>query len=389
MNIIKSLQDLINVLHIRDEVIVFPIGNEGQALLDFFKYTNFLRRVCCIASPQDNGEFPQRFVNELPIIPIEYLVHFRETAVLIVATPEQFYPQLDTELTRFGFKLVVFIHGDTYKNINDELQKLYSSGQALMWYMSHLDKKIAELGQSIEEQNEIATVNTKAFKKYRNAFRDKEVVLVGSGATLNYYTPIKDAIHIALNYAWKRNDISFDYLFSHDAGGRNRTIPWEDSIQFGFSKIKDRVFVGKFFERDFGYSEHVSLIRNNIFRYFVGSNAMGQPIYQDICKHKLTDFYSIYSAALQFAFFTYPKKIYLVGCDCAHTGHFYDKNAPFTLYGMKVGYARMKMFAKRYYPDTEIISINPVGLRGLFRDVYTDEYQASLMKNGILANDKK
>lgn len=373
MNVVKSLQNLIRILNIHDEVIVLPSGNEGQSFLEFLKYKNFLPRVRCIASPQDNGSVPQKFINELPVIPIEYLVHFRETAALVVATPEQFYSQLNMELTRFGFKLIIFIHGDTYKDITSELQKLYNSGQALMWYVFHLDDKITKLEQSIEEQNEIIDVNTKAFEKYRNAFRDKEVVIVGSGATLNYYTPIKDAIHIALNYAWKRKDISFDYLFSHDAGGRNRNIPWEDSIQCGFSKIKDRVFVGKFFERDFGYSEQVSLIRDNVFRYFVGSNAMGQPIYQDICKHKLTDFYSIFSSALQFALFTYPKKIYLVGCDCAHTGHFYDNNARFTLYGMKVGYARMKMFAKRYYPDTEIISINPVGLRGLFHDVYTDK----------------
>lgn len=42
---------------------------------------------------------------------------------------------------------------------------------------------------------------------------------------------------------------------------------------------------------------------------------------------------------------------------------------------MKVGYARMKMFAKQYYPDTEIFSVNPVGLKGLFKDMYTENYQ--------------
>ena len=45
---------------------------------------------------------------------------------------------------------------------------------------------------------------------------------------------------------------------------------------------------------------------------------------------------------------------------------------------VKIGYARIKMFARLYYPDTEIISINPVGLRGLFRDAYTDNYKATL-----------
>ncbi len=34
----------------------------------------------------------------------------------------------------------------------------------------------------------------------------------------------------------------------------------------------------------------------------------------------------------------------------------------------------MKGFAKTYYPETEIISVNPVGLKGLFHDVYTESY---------------
>ena len=31
---------------------------------------------------------------------------------------------------------------------------------------------------------------------------------------------------------------------------------------------------------------------------------------------------------------------------------------------------KLKKFAKTYYPDTEIISVNPVGLKGIFKDVY-------------------
>ena len=36
----------------------------------------------------------------------------------------------------------------------------------------------------------------------------------------------------------------------------------------------------------------------------------------------------------------------------------------------KAGYARVKEFADHYYPDIEIISINPIGLQGLFKDIY-------------------
>ena len=34
----------------------------------------------------------------------------------------------------------------------------------------------------------------------------------------------------------------------------------------------------------------------------------------------------------------------------------------------------VKDFTNRFYPGTEIISVNPVGLKGLFRDVYTEAY---------------
>ena len=33
---------------------------------------------------------------------------------------------------------------------------------------------------------------------------------------------------------------------------------------------------------------------------------------------------------------------------------------------------KLNFFANRYYPDTEIISINPVGLKGIFKDIYQE-----------------
>jgi len=38
------------------------------------------------------------------------------------------------------------------------------------------------------------------------------------------------------------------------------------------------------------------------------------------------------------------------------------------------GYRKLKTYVARYYPDTEIISVNPVGLRGMFQDVYTKSF---------------
>ena len=94
----------------------------------------------------------------------------------------------------------------------------------------------------------------------------------------------------------------------------------------------------------------------------------------------MASFFSIVFPALHFA---------LVGCDVTENGHFYDQNEvkvglvkPHLATGfVKVGYARMKMFARQYYPETKIISVNPVGLRGLFEDIYTERYKSQFEQN--------
>ena len=33
----------------------------------------------------------------------------------------------------------------------------------------------------------------------------------------------------------------------------------------------------------------------------------------------------------------------------------------------------IKKFVETYYPETEIISVNPVGLKGIFKDLYQEK----------------
>ena len=35
----------------------------------------------------------------------------------------------------------------------------------------------------------------------------------------------------------------------------------------------------------------------------------------------------------------------------------------------------LKAFAKAFYPDVEIISVNPVGLKGIFKDEYQEAFK--------------
>ena len=105
----------------------------------------------------------------------------------------------------------------------------------------------------------------------------------------------------------------------------------------------------------------------------------------DIDTEALANSTSCSLQAMQFALFTNPKKIYIVGIDCtvSSLSHFiggaYDtsarnESAAKNDAGQIAAWRRLKLFAQTYYPETEIISVNPVGLKGIFRDVYTKEY---------------
>ena len=390
INYIENLNQFIQVIHSYREVILFPVGAEGNTLLDFLQYTNLTERFCCIATEKVQGNNTQQvFSHSLPIIPLEMLVHFRESALFVVVAPENLYQPIAELLVRFGCTMAAFLHSEVQNQLQAELQKMLNSGGTLKWFMNHVISEINDLKYRVAEQNDVHYTNSKAFSEYRNCFRGKKVVIVATGPTVKHYKPISEALHIGLNRAGLMEDISLNFLCTVDGFANDQH---SSKIEQTFNKIQDKIFVGKYINRDDyvwgSFSEHFSLLKNNVRRFYCGDHKGNQIIYQDITNHILSDFSSVIFPALHFALFTYPKEIYLVGCDTSNTGHFYQEKKSelqflhstleMILPNVKVGYARFKMFARLYYPDTEIISINPVGLKGLFKDIYTEEYKKSL-----------
>ena len=99
---------------------------------------------------------------------------------------------------------------------------------------------------------------------------------------------------------------------------------------------------------------------------------------------------------MHFAFYTHPDKIYLIGLDTNVGGiNIFDnlnvdlkhaKDGNYDIKNMLSGYVKFKEFAEKYYPDVEIVSVNPVGLKGVFKDVYTQSYvneHPELLKEGV------
>jgi len=223
---------------------------------------------------------------------------------------------------------------------------------------------VSNIHQQIQSVVHTALLHQKSFSDLRYINAGKDVVLCATGPTFDYYSPISGAKHIGLKDAFRVERIKFDYLFHHDPSCYpNKIIPAEFVNYRGKECIK---FIGN----SMPFVTGESPLENDI-RFFYSANEINSQI--DYLP--LPDYFSIVFPAFSFALWTKPKRIFIVGADCS-SGHAkgiqieHASDASFLIASWK----RMKEFAQRYYSDVEIISINPVGLKGLFKDVYTEEY---------------
>lgn len=217
--------------------------------------------------------------------------------------------------------------------------------------------------------NIVSDVHSKVFPKYKNINEGKDIVIVACGPTMKDYVPIENVIHIGVNKAYQNEKIKFDYLFTHDYRAVKDYI--EEIIKYPATK-----FLGSNLSRDKGYLRDCIIpIKyqndDNVNLYF--TDYPRNLAYPYIERCALMDFRSIIFAATQFALYTNPRRIYLVGCDCSDCGYFDGSKQTGKSSHLVYGWQKLKEYKDTYYPDTEIISINPVGLKGLFEDKYTQK----------------
>lgn len=212
-------------------------------------------------------------------------------------------------------------------------------------------------------------VNYISFYPYKNKYKDKDIVLLGAGPTLNQFKPIDKAIYIGTNRTFKLEKIKLDYLFI------------QDNLIENDDQTKADLYKGNNCQKFYGYHyltvpiTKESAKRAKAKRYIfldrkkpILSKEFGN---KSILFRPLNTWASVIFPALEFALWTNPKKIYIVGCDCTDIEHFDNTESKLNNERILYGWLKFKEFAKKYYPNTEIISINPKGLIGLFKDIST------------------
>lgn len=225
-----------------------------------------------------------------------------------------------------------------------------------------------------------AKTHEKTFGPFKNKFAGKELAVIACGPSVLQYKPLPNVINIGMNGAYKDSRIKFDYMFMQDAEAWSRSEVDKLNRYRPGECIKFYGITSERLHNDFPkwLVSESDAIAANALRYRTDNIELmtgKEPVFPfDISVQPLADFESVVFSALQFALWTNPKRIYLVGCDCSTSGHFYEMDKPSLLSDKVIGgYVALKRFATAFYPDTEIVSVNPVGLKGLFRDIYQTE----------------
>lgn len=243
--------------------------------------------------------------------------------------------------------------------------------------------RLLDLKYTSALHNAASICNKETFSSIKNSNFRKEIAICGAGPTLKNYIPMSGVKHVALNRALLNEKIKYDYFIADD---------W-DGIDFFQDVLKEYDCI-KFFGHQIGsYERQIPesfLIKCGAKRYYTDSyyveGGYNSRFVCDIDKMAIGNMANIALSAMQIVLFTNPSKVYLVGCD-ASSGHFvqpkslnneriknHEKDLKMAVYGDKVidQWRELKRFAQAFYPDTEIISINPVGLKGIFKDVFTE-----------------
>ena len=232
---------------------------------------------------------------------------------------------------------------------------------------------------------EVYLANTNIINKHKTFINQKDVIVFGSGPTVNNFMfdniRCDDLVKIAVNSQIFDTRHKYDFFFASDYKVLKRR---EVTPEFLLNKINEgvRVCLGRNIHRYERWYKSGYYIPDSYIEKLTGladvlyyTNSHSEVISKSYT-NLLYSFYSIGHIALLFSILCGAKKVYLVGFD--QGGNYADGTPRLNMEKTNLkaidGFKKILKIVNELNFGIDIISINPVNMRGLFRDVYTNSY---------------
>lgn len=210
--------------------------------------------------------------------------------------------------------------------------------------------------------------------KYKDKHKGETCYIFGSGPTINNFKIQEPGIFIGCNHIIKHNYIKKNlkyYFFGHGYPDYNKNNTVYNNHREEVDNLGNHIEKFAMVSRDNDISVHnftkemiESLHKINAIPCDITIPCINKNIHEE----SLTNC-SIVMPACQFALYAGFSTIYLVGCDC--TGYFHTNNFTLKQNNFKIDthilpyWIKMYEHKNKHYPSTKIISLNPIGLKGV------------------------
>lgn len=286
-----------------------------------------------------------------------------------------------TNKKKFLYGLIKIKSAATFKKLYFLGIKIYEKSIQLNYF-----GKLNEISNNIYFYNlmprAVERLHSSIFPQFKNKHNGESAAIIATGPTMLHYSKLPNCLHFGVNNAYKK--LTPDYWFAIDA--QNLVNNFDELKQTDFIKFYGQCItpfpLHRYISEDKSTIYHIPdcVIDNskNGFKFYFDHPSL--KINRDIETQPLPDLGSCVFSAMYFAIYAGIKKIYVVGCDCACNGYFDgSKQKPEWEDGSVTekllrGWNIFKDYVEIFHPDVEIISINPIGLKGMFKDVYTKSY---------------
>lgn len=346
--------DFLSGLYGKD-LIAYGTGNAGRAVIPYLQRDPSIK-LCGVTNSRIQSCYAGTYLDTgLPMRSLQEWARLLPDATILI-TALRGYDEIYEYCQCAGFKKIML---SSAQLVEDSVRASENISDARL---------IGDL-PALCLANEIRDIHKASFSEFKGIYQNKSVVVVGCGPTLNYYTQIPNAIHIGTNSSFLRENLKLDYYFLlHYVPDWCSKLSAYDFVKFFLKNHNDN--------SDDKFPEYI--IEENKGRMFFQS-VLSSQVQTNIEYYPLMGFCSVIFPAIQFALYTRPKQLFLVGCDCTNDGHFDGRKQGLLEGDMSIpmwiaGYQKLRSIANRHYPDTEIISVNPVALKGLFKDIFTESY---------------
>lgn len=407
------MESILSKLNNTEKFVIYCAGEFATLLVQYCSVNGYADKISSCVVTQREPSTPAHILG-VPVVELLELKQEEDILIIVAILSENAKHEIDDALRAAGYHNIHFLRKEEFRTINESLadfsadikcelkRLLVQSQQQYNELFAQNQQHYESLSLLIQSMPVVAETHKQSFGRYKDINKGKNVVICAPGPSLNKYTFNDEYVHIGLNAVIFNENIKLDYYFnqhipqSYDFGGSGYDIDPAGRHKYleYFTKLKCVKFLGQKIGADWNISPPFGEFSDsNYCNYYISDVETTHRFFADIRYHFLYGSTSVIFPALQFALFTNPQRIFIVGSDgySIDTANYYSKEEDNRLNArlpypseqenilistnsrMTEIYKELREFADIRYPNTEIIMVNPVHFKGVFKETRTDE----------------